>query len=237
MCTLFTWHLQCTLFVFRTVSNITQQNSSDGEEDVAPSTSASSGVPPSHGSEYFVRSSDGRRSSSSSSSCLGGARRKQEEASQPAQAAKKAKVGIEQKLLEAFEANHDDAETSFCMSLVSQLKRLDPRTQAVTRLRIQQLLFDAEFSNGSQNMSHQNGFQSAMAMGPPSVPPPPAPQPFQFTRPLPPMTPPATPVHSPTHGGMSDGPSVSRNERPFQNQALYDVMEYHAANLDKCQNQ
>ncbi len=66
-------------------------------------------------------------------------------------AEKKPKVGsgnggLDAKLLHAFEQSNDDAETSFCLSLVDQLRRLCPRTQAMVCLQMQQLLFDAEFS-------------------------------------------------------------------------------------------
>ncbi len=78
-----------------------------------------------HGGKHFPRTSDSACGSNSSSRCLSGNKRRTDTSGT---AAKKPKVGIEAKLMQAFEATQEDAETSFCLSLVDQLKRLDPCT-------------------------------------------------------------------------------------------------------------
>ena len=133
-------------------------------------------VSTSDGSEKNIPSSNGSGSNSSPSSCLGGNKRGGESSACAAQG-KKGKVGIEHKLLQAFESQQEDSETSFCLSLVDQLRRMDARTQGITKLKIQQLMFDAEISSEHVvRNSWSNGAVSQQAAEPH----------FQFKAPYPP---------------------------------------------------
>ncbi len=113
--------------------------------------------------------------------------------------------------MEAFESNQDDAKTNFCMSLVQQVKRLDPQTQAVTRLCIQQLLFDAEFPTSSSPgmMGNSNSFQNFMQM--PLPPPPPTPTPLKGNR--------GFNLQNPTHLAPSPNHAVHCNPQPMAKMA------------------
>ena len=173
------------------------------------------------------RSSSGSSSVSSVSSALS-----QNYDTQPA--SKKAKVSLQEKLIAAFEETRDDAETSFCLSLVEQLKQLSPRQQAIVKLQIQQILFDAEFSSREpltpRNMNNV-GMITLQTGSNFSMPPPPPP----------PMQSVAQPVHTHMAQASQGASSTQQNEvhgqDGFQNQPLYEIMEFHRNNADQCQGQ
>ncbi len=231
----------------RTASNVDMSENA-ASATVTASTSGATATPApmpsvstSDRSEKNVPSSNGSGSNSSPSGCLGGNKRGGESSACAAQG-KKGKVGIEHKLLQAFESQQEDLETSFCLSLVDQLRRMDACTQGITKLKIQQLMFDAEFSSEHViRNSWSNGAVSQQVAEPH----------FHFKAPYPPPHARST-GNGLVNSGLDPVPSnppfqfkapyplpkdMGSNGVQYQNQPVYDVVEYHRQNAEDCQSQ